>query len=129
MSKPIPYDADTAEDICKRIASGKSLVKVCGEVGVSYDIVLKWLRENNDFAVSYARAREDQADFHADAIIDIADTEEDPNKARVRIDARKWAASKLRPVKYGDKIEHTGPNGAELVTKVEITYVRPDDNS
>lgn len=40
----------------------------------------------------------------ADDIIEIADVEDDPNKARVRIDARKWYAGKLNAKHYGDKL-------------------------
>ena len=44
-------------------------------------------------------------------------TETDSNMARVRIDARKWAAGKLAPKKYGDKstTEVTGADGAPLM--------------
>ena len=72
--------------------------------------VLDWLNEDPSFATQYARAREDQADFYADEIIEIADTEADSSKARNRIDARKWKASKLQPKKYGDKLDlsHSG---------------------
>jgi hypothetical protein len=57
----------------------------------------------------YARAKEDSADVNADEIREISDNlDEDPNSRRVRIDARKWIAAKLKPRKYGDKIEIGG---------------------
>ena len=40
-----------------------------------------------------------------DEIIDIADTEIDPQRARNRIDARRWYASKMKPDKFGDRID------------------------
>jgi hypothetical protein len=52
------------------------------------------------------RAREDQADTLADEILDIADDSSlDPSDRRVKIDARKWIASKLKPKTYGDKVQ------------------------
>ena len=39
---------------------------------------------------------EQQGDVYADEVVLIADGEGDPNDKRVRIDARKWAAGKLR---------------------------------
>jgi hypothetical protein len=51
----------------------------------------------------YTRAREERADLVADEIITIADTEPDPNKARVMIDARKWWAARVNPKKYGGR--------------------------
>ena len=37
---------------------------------------------------------------------------------RLRVDARKWVASKLKPKKYGDKMtqEHTGADGGAIQT-------------
>ncbi|MCP2041679.1 hypothetical protein L1281_002290 [Neisseria sp. HSC-16F19] len=73
------------------------------------DTVASWLCEKPDFSDQYARAREDQADFYTDQIIEIADTVEPDAasvaKAKLQIDARKWKASKLAPKKYGDKVE------------------------
>lgn len=61
-------------------------------------------------AEQYARARARQAEHYASEIIEIADTAEDAQLARLQVDARKWVASKLLPKVYGDKqeIEHSG---------------------
>nr|WP_175982565.1 terminase small subunit protein [Caballeronia zhejiangensis] len=84
--------------------------------------VYRWLREREDFRQQYARAREDQAEHYLDEIIAISDDSsrdtihgEDrdiPNsewiaRSRLRVDARKWAMSKLAPKKYGDKLDVT----------------------
>ena len=105
--RPSSYTQEIADTICTRIAEGESLRTIC----VSDDIpsitsVRRWLADEkrDGFRLQYACAREEQADFYADAIIEIADTEEDPQKARVRIDARKWYAGKLKPKKYGERI-------------------------
>lgn len=62
-----------------------------------------------ELANRYARARDVQAHDHFERIIDLAKQVEngeiDPQAAKVAIDARKWAACKLMPRKYGDKIE------------------------
>jgi hypothetical protein len=53
----------------------------------------------------YARAREDQADVYADEIVEMRDkaTPENAHAIRVRIDARRWIAAKLKPRVYGDR--------------------------
>jgi hypothetical protein len=73
----------------------------------------------------YARAKEQQADLLAEEIIEIADdsskdlqgyddynnpieNKEFVNRSKLRVDARKWVASKLKPKKYGDKLELDG---------------------
>lgn len=95
--------------ICQEIAHGKSLRAACQEAGrPRTSTFLEWMRDDELLAEQYARAREDQADYIAGEVLEIADTEPDPNKARVRIDARKWAAGKLKPKVYGDRIQLDG---------------------
>lgn len=108
--------------VCGRIAEGDSLRKVCSEDGMpARSLVHEWLISDTDFADQYTRAREAQADTLFDEILEIADdgrndtyTAEDGSertdqeviaRSRLRVDARKWMAGKLRPKKYGDKTE------------------------
>jgi hypothetical protein len=136
--KPV-FSPDTAmEVICALIARGKSLVQITssGIPGVpSYELVMKWLRDDDltdgkRFIKMYARAREDAADFLADEIIAIADDSSDDelftdegkrienkefvNRSKLRVDARKWVAAKLKPRKYGEKIELDNKHSGEV---------------
>ena len=110
MGRPTKYNEEIAYKICTEIAEGASLRKICSNPDMpSIDSVRRWLIDEDKavFHLQYARAREEQADFYADEITEIADTEPDPNRARVRVDARKWVASKLKPKKYGEKLDLT----------------------
>lgn len=120
-------EAETAKAaICELIAQGNSLASICSKNGIpGRTKVYEWLRDDATFANNYVRAREEQADFYADEIIEIADTEEDPNKARVRIDARKWKAARMKPKSYGDKVQLTGDGGGPLQV-AEIRHVIVD---
>ena len=100
-----------------------SLRKFCAQDGMpSAGLVCQWLAEDRAFCEQYTRARERQADGFFDEIVDIADTEEDPQKARVRIDARKWVAGKMRPKVYGEKLdlEHSGSLAVETIKRVIV---------
>lgn len=100
-----------ADEICEHIGDGKSLRSFCEQEGrPSAPTVCRWLRmeETAWFAEQYARAREVQADALFNDILDIVDQAEDPQIARLRMDARKWMAGKLRPKVYGDKVELGG---------------------
>lgn len=137
--RPTDYSEALAADICARLATGEPLVKICRDEHMpGTSTVYRWLAAHEPFRDMYARAREDQADTLADEILDIAD--EDPavvfekehtssgelevarvdsaavNHQRLRIDARKWIASKLKPRKYGEKVtqEHVGPNDGPI---------------
>nr|DAK27585.1 MAG TPA: terminase small subunit [Caudoviricetes sp.] len=110
IGRPTKYNGAMIEDICEKIANGRSLRSICAEDGMpTTSTVCKWLIENKEFSEQYARAREKQADYFAEEIIEIADSAEAESaavsKAKLQIDARKWAASKIAPKKYGDKQE------------------------
>ncbi len=109
--RPTIRTPETAEAICEAIACGKSLYRVLSRPGMpSYAAVCVWLKEDPEFQEQYARAREAQADFLADEIIEIADRKGDVQRARVRIEARMWYAGKLQPKKYGPKADGTTVN-------------------
>ena len=101
--------------------------------------VYRWLQKLEDFRNMYTRAKEDQADTLADEIQDISDEKPmmtivtddesveklDPvgiNRNRLRIDARKWIAAKLKPRKYGDRqiLAGDAENPLEIKQKSEI---------
>lgn len=105
MAPASDFNDDIAATICERLADGESLRSICrDETMPSKSSVFKWLGLNKSFADQYARAMEARADSHADDLVDIADNPLlDANDKRVRIDARKWVAAKLRPKVYGEK--------------------------
>ena len=110
IGRPTDYTKDMADKICEKIANGRSLRSICAEDGMPpMKTIYRWLEANEEFRHQYARARDKQADYFAEEIIEIADSAEAESaavsKAKLQIDARKWAASKIAPKKYGDKQE------------------------
>ncbi len=106
---------DQFNDICARIAGGASLRKACKATTSEYPDGIEteggfrhWIRSQGvgrELATQYACAREDRADYLADEIVELADDEAIPaDSRRIRVDARKWIASKLFPRVYGDKL-------------------------
>lgn len=150
MGRPSEFTQEIADAICERIASGVSLRSIVEADDMpAASTVFKWLSERETFSEQYARAREAQADALFDEMLDIADDArndwmvsrgEDENEAwrlngehiqrsKLRLEARKWMASKLQPKKYGDKVtnEHTGADGGPIqVSRVERVIVRPN---
>jgi hypothetical protein len=121
--RPTLYSQQLADEICDWIASGKSLRSFCAQDGKpTMQCVMAWLFKDKHpgFIDQYARAREAQAEVHADEINDIADdamndvivtedgivkNHELVQRSKLRIDARMWIASRLLPKKYGNKVE------------------------
>lgn len=140
MGAPSTYSAHIANVICIRIAEGEALRQILRDDGMpAQSTVYEWLLRHPEFAEKYTRAREEQADTLADEIIAIADEapETDPvydkqgniidikidsgyvAYQRQRIDARKWTAMKLKPKKYGDKLELSGNAENPLVVEAQ----------
>lgn len=77
----------------------------------SMSTVFNWLADKTkpEFLEQYARAKEEAADALADDIQDISDKVlqkvYDPASARVAMDGKKWIAAKLKPKRYGDKLD------------------------
>lgn len=130
VGRPSDFSQEIADSICEQIADGLSLRAIClNDDMPSKTTVFRWLSKNSEFSDQYARAREEQADLLFDETLEIADqydsvkdkTDVDHiQRAKLRIDTRKWIAGKLRPKKYGEKItnEHTGKDGGAI----QVTY-------
>lgn len=106
--------------ICEKIADGMSLRDICLEDGAPHrSTVFRWLSQHPDFNDQYGRAREAQAELLADELMAISDDgqndtylDEDGKqrtdhdviaRSKLRVDTRKWIASKLKPKVYGDR--------------------------
>ena len=127
MARPSIYTKELADNICAQLAEGISLRTVCKSEAIpSAATVFNWLRTRPEFLEQYARAKEESADAMSEEILDLADASlklsqnVDPKASgavvqasRLQVDTRKWIMSKMKPKKYGDKIDMT-TNGKDL---------------
>ena len=134
--RPTEYTEALAPYICMELASGRSLRSICTAEDMPAESTVRlWVTENrNGFSAQYARARDAQMDAMAEDILSIADeeNEEDTQRAKLRIDTRKWLMSKMAPKKYGDKVmnEHSGPDGGPIpVRRFEVEFVEQSKTS
>jgi outer membrane lipoprotein-sorting protein len=120
MGRPTIYSEDLANKICDRIAFGRSLRSVCEDSDIPNKMtVLRWLRDKPDFRAQYEISRKELIELEADRLLEIADnSDEDPQRSRLMVDARKWLLSKLVPKKYGDRIELEQSGELDLVITI-----------
>ena len=116
VGRPSKYSPEIADEICIRLACGESMRSVCLDKDMpAMPTVWRWIRERDEFRKQYDRAKHESADVHAEEILDIADDSVgDVPRDRLRIDARKWIASKLKPKKYGDKASLDVDTGRDI---------------
>ena len=123
--RPEIYTQELADKVCQKIAEGYSMRTVCAPDGMPcISTLFKWIREKPEFAQQYARATEERTEAMSEDILDIADdgsndlmtiqkgskeyeveNKEVTNRSRLRVDTRKWLMSKMKPKKYGDKLD------------------------
>lgn len=128
VGRPSEYSQDKADAICELLAMGYSLRTVCSEDNMpSAATVFKWMREHDEFLKQYEKAKQESTDAMAEDLLDIADdgtndwvtkTNKDGSeyetvnaeviaRSRLRVDTRKWLMAKMKPKKYGDKLDMT----------------------
>ena len=107
-ARPDAYRAEVGEEICRRLASGKSLLEICGEDDMPVTgTVYEWLRAHDDFAAMYRQARRMQAEMLADLAWAIASEagESDVKVARLQFDVLRWRAARLAPKSHREEDE------------------------
>lgn len=123
--RPSTYSDELAKAILERVADGESLRSICrSEEMPGRTTVYRWAIDDiGGFRDQFARAREMRAHMLEDDLTEIADDgandwmeRNDPNnpgwvangehlnRSRLRVDTRKWIASKILPKVYGEKI-------------------------
>lgn len=132
------WDRKKVMDIlCAKIAgSNKSMATLLAEGHEGHSLptvasILEWLAADAALSVQYARAKEEQADFLGEEFLELHKkawipvmvgdvplvvdgkpvmTVSPASAAAVRLEAdnKKWLMSKLRPKKYGDKLQVGG---------------------
>ena len=160
--RPSRYTPKLGAEICVRLATGESLRHMCkSEAKPSISTVMRWLFDpllagdpRLEFREHYARARQAQAEYILDEILDIADdgsndwrarhdekgqftgyeaNGEAIQRSRLRVDARKWIIAKLLP-RYADRLVHEGDqdkpiklemDDRELARRVAHILTRP----
>jgi len=143
MGRPSDFTQEIANTICGRLAEGESLRAICETDGLpDKSTVFRWLASNLAFRDQYARARELQAETLVDEILEISDdgrndymtsmgegeetlayrlNGEHVQRSRLRVDSRKWFASKVAPRKYGDRIQLANDPTDPIVPVLNVT--------
>lgn len=132
--RPTLYTPEMAERICELVAiHDMGLTRLTAEFPDLPDKsnINKWRRRYPEFRAKYAQAKCEQLEFMTEDILEIADdgkndwmesydknneciswrvNGEHIQRSRVRIDTRKWLASKLAPKIYGDALTQENHN-------------------
>jgi hypothetical protein len=131
--------------ICERIADGESLRSILKDrKPFARSTFFEIVNENKDIQDQYARAMLERADYYAEKMLEVAETPQEGEEVtttvqgttvktgdmlghrKLIVDTYKWAAARMNPKKYGDKIDMT--SGGEKINVISLgTGDRPDE--
>ncbi len=146
--RPSKYTQSLATELCKKLARGESLRTACKDKKMpDAATVFAWMHKHPEFLKQYEEAKHEAADALAEEILDIADdatndwmevetskgtkmvlNTEHVQRSRLRIDTRKWIMAKMKPKRYGEKVDVT-TNGKDLPTPIMALNAIPQNNS
>jgi hypothetical protein len=142
-NNPTKLTPELIELVFSEISTSYSSLKTaCKKYNVYHNDLWKVINTNLDTQGKYARAKEEQIDF---TIEEMNRLEDDCLKAmrgnkidsrsknalvqayRLKIDNIKWLASKLKPKKYGDKLDLTH-NIGDTISKITIERAKEEED-
>ena len=142
--RPTSYTKELGDIICSQIADGTSLKRICeAENTPDKKTVYMWMRTNEDFRNNYAQATLDRTEAQLEELnelgaesIQTALSTGDKRAGAVvqayklKADNMKWVMARMKPKKYGDKIDMTTDGKAITVELVNYSKSKPDvDNT
>lgn len=142
IGRPSSYTPDMAAHICSELAAGRSLRSVCSDEGMpERQTVFRWLAAHTEFRDQYARAKEESVEALLEEALVIADDGSNDTylddkgnvcvdndviqRSKLRVETRKWFASKLKPRVYGDRLALAGDEKQPLTVVVRKLTEEP----
>lgn len=143
MGRPSPYTPELGAKICRAIATSvDSMTKICAdnEDFPQRECIWGWRIDYPEFGHMYDNAKRIQADLLVEELNEIADNTTNDTiiktdkrgeeyevantewiaRSRLRVDTRKWVASKMMPKVYGDKKEDESKNDSQEIREAII---------
>jgi len=138
IGRPTDYSEDVADRILDLIIEGKTLREIEAVEGLpSKSTILRWVAKHEEFAKLYALAQEAKMEGFADELLEIADdgrndwmrandeenagyreNGEAMRRSQIRISTRQWLMERLKPKKYGSKVDVN--HGGNVGLTVEV---------
>lgn len=130
--RPTDYTKELGDKICSGIAEGKSLKKIteADDSLPTLTTIFNWLRVHKEFLDNYTCAKEQGTEAWHEELTELGEEvirksqEVDAKSSnavvqayKLKADNMKWSMSKMKPKKYGDKLDMT-TNGKDLPSPI-----------
>ena len=131
-AQTLKYTAKAAAELFEAMASGETPGAFCRHKKIPHGPFLSWIQKK--YPAQFWKARVNLAYFWADEIIEISDDiskdfkvnskgekvvdNEAIQRAKLKVDTRKWLLSKIVPKEFGDALELKGHVDANVTTNI-----------
>ncbi len=123
VGAPTMYTEELGNEICAKLATNAKGLGPLSKENPHWpcpQTIFEWRIKHKEFGAKYALAKTNQIEALVDEILNISDNDDNDvietengyasnsaaiQRARLRVDSRKWLAGKLAPKIYGDKIQ------------------------
>lgn len=128
VGRPSLYDPKYCEEVIALGRIGKSIEQIAANLNVSLRVLYDWRDKHQEFL----HALEDCKTFEQAWWEEQASAYMVENKESDRLNATLWSRSMAArfPKKYREstKTEITGADGAPLLSGIQVSFVKPNDN-
>ena len=123
MGRPSIYNQSLAISFLARLSGGLAVERICRQADMpAKQTIYRWIGERADFRDAFVRAMAARGMKHGDDVIAVVDKvlagEIAPDVGRVAIQGLSWAAARMAPKVYGDRVALTGADGGDISVRV-----------
>ena len=137
VGRPTLYTKELGERICEYISNGMTLRQVAAQADTPcIEVIFRWIRLHEEFSQRYAQATEDRTEAQVIELNEVASQaiqeakSADPKSSnaivqayKLKADNLKWIMARMKPKKYGDKIDFSS-DGKPISVNL-ISYAEP----
>lgn len=148
MGRPSILTDEVAEEIFFRMGNGESLRSICRDEHMpNIATVWRWTHSNEEFCKRYEVARMQLVDTYAAEVSEIADDSTNDfyekalkngevavvgngelvQRARLRVETRRWVCERMAPHKYGEKSSLNLGGQVENPVKIDVSTMSKEE--
>jgi hypothetical protein len=105
MTETSISDADRRESFINTLSETGKLTEAREKAGISYYLLTKWRKEYPDFEARIQDCQEAYIERMFDKLDSALEIYPNPQQAKVFSDNLRWKLAKLRPDKFGDRLD------------------------
>jgi len=120
-----PYNVAVVREILTRHSAGETLRSICMDAHMpERDELTSWMLTNPEMLPDLDNAHRAFAASLVDEVIDIIDSEPDPQRAKVRLACRQWVAKCYDPRKYADRVDVNISSESTIIDAISASRER-----